>query len=260
MNSPQIMNSVINPEYSTLEAEFQKAIKSQLPVDKVFCNKRNTVELVTIAGRKMVVKRYRRQGLFNRFIYTFFRKSKARRAYEYALMLNEKGFHSPTPIAYFEESKSGLFSDGYFISEYISGPSVLDLFYGDSPLPFDSPKRALIAAKISDLTLRLHLGGIQPLDYNMSNILVENPGSDENMRFWLIDLNRMKVGKVPAVKQAMLSFFQLGTYYPDYAKLLEPYASARGWDVETCIYRIIRHRRAFNRLRKLKQFFKRRFK
>lgn len=253
------MKSEINPVYASLRRELLTAIQGETKVEKVFCNNRNTVELVDIDGIKMVVKRYRRPGIFNRLVYTFFRKTKARRAYKYAELLNSKGFNSPTPVAYFEKFSKGVFQDGYFISEYVECPSVQDYFFGDRQLAFESPERTNIALQLSKLTLQLHDQGIQPLDYNMSNILVEDVNTEE-MKFWLIDLNRMRIGRQPGLKQAMLSFFQLGTYYPDYAKLLEPYAAARGWDVEECIYHVIRHRRGFNRLRRLKQYFKHLFR
>lgn len=258
------MKTVINPDYRSLESELQKAVNGELTVEKVFCNRRNTVVLVTVGGKKMVVKRYRRPGIVNRIVYTLFRKSKARRAYEYAKLLKSQGFDSPVPVAYFERSQCGLFRDGYFIAEYVDYPSVHDLFYGENHLDFNSPERVELARKLSEFTFELHSKGIQPLDYNMSNILIKDGGDGKkgdgtadygDVEFSLIDLNRMRIGKVPRLRQAMLSFFQMGTYYPDYAILLEPYAYRRGWDVETCIYHIIRHRRAADRLRHLKRLF-----
>lgn len=249
------MKAVVSEKYRSLSNELLKASRNELPVEKVFCNKRNRVELVTVGGRKLVVKHYKRPGFFNGMIYTLFRKSKARRAYEYANLLNERGFHSPTPVAYYEKKNFGVFRDGCFIAEYVDFPSVRDIFFGENQLATDSPERSRIAGELSDLTLQLHRKGIQPLDYNMSNILIDNQG--EKPIFWLIDLNRMELGKQPGLKHAMLSFFQLGTYYPDYEKLLRHYADSMGWDLETCIYHVIRHRRSFNRLRNFKHLFKR---
>lgn len=251
-----MIKSVVNPKFFHLEEELRKAVDGLIPVKKVFCNKRNTVELVEIGGSPMVIKRYKRQGWIKGLIYTLLRKTKAQRAYEYANFLNQNGFHSPEPVAYFEESSGGVFHEGFFIAEYKNFPSVLDLFFGEEgkQLPVGSPERKRIAEALSDFTLSLHQNGIQPLDYNMSNILIEDDGKE--ITFWLIDLNRMQIGRVPRLKKAMLSFFQLGTYYPDYTNLLHNYAATKGWDLETCIYYVIRHRRSFDRFRRFKRFFK----
>ena len=81
------MKKVINPEYASMTSEFLEVVKGNYTPDVVFCNKRNVVEKVTVAGEEFVVKRYKRPILINRIIYCFFRKSKARRAYEYAVEL-----------------------------------------------------------------------------------------------------------------------------------------------------------------------------
>ena len=113
------MKKVINAEYASMTSEFLEVVKGNYTPDVVFCNKRNVVEKVTIAGEVFVVKRYKRPILINRIIYCFFRKSKARRAYEYAVELLKRGVDTPYPVAYFEQYKNGLFDCGIFISKYV---------------------------------------------------------------------------------------------------------------------------------------------
>lgn len=245
------MKTVINPAYHQCAASLTAIAKGNYTPLKTFCDNRNTVELVSVDGKPMVVKRYKKTNMLTGLIYTLLRKSKARRAYEHALELIKRDIATPFPVAYFEKNRCGLFHTGYFISEYVDLPPVSELFYTDRLSP---EEHYLLADNLSRFTLTLHLKGIVPLDYNTGNILVAKEG--DRYRFSLIDINRMRIGHVPKIKEAMTSFFQLGTYPHDYLGLLEPYVWERGFDFEEALYHVIRHRRSQTRLRKIKRFFR----
>lgn len=245
------MKTVIHPKYIYCAAELTTLTSGNYTPLRIFCNNRNTVELVDVKGKPMVIKRYKRTNLLTGLIYTLFRKSKARRAYEHALELIRRGIDTPFPVAYFEKSEWGIFRSGYFISEYVDLPAVSELFYTDK---LEKEEHDIMAENLSRFTLTLHRKGIIPLDYNASNLLVEKV--DDHYRFLLIDINRMKFGGVPKIKEAMASFFQLGTYPQDYQGLLGPYIRERGYDFEDALYHVIRHRRNQTRLRKIKRLFK----
>lgn len=245
------MKTVIHPDYSDLASELQSVSEGNYTPLKTFCDKRNRVELVEVGGKPMVIKWYKKTNLLTGLIYTLFRKSKARRAYEHAMELLKRDIATPFPIAYFEQKICGLFRVGCFISEYVDLPAVSELFYTDR---LSKDEHNLMADNLSRFTLSLHLKGIVPLDYNTGNLLVAKAG--DTYRFTLIDINRMKIGHVPQIKEAMTSFFQLGTYPHDYLGLLEPYVWERGFNFEEALYHVIRHRRRQTRLRKFKRFFK----
>lgn len=60
-------------------------------------------------------------------IYTFFRRSKARRSYEHAVRLRALGIDSPEPIAWSEYRRHGLLSDTYYVSRRLGlRPAVAD--------------------------------------------------------------------------------------------------------------------------------------
>lgn len=243
------MKTVIHPDYQSYATDLMAITGGGYTPLKTFCNNRNTVELVDIKGKPVVVKRYKKTNFITGLIYTFFRKSKARRAYEHALELIKRDIRTPFPVAYFEKREYGIFRSGYFISEYVDLPAVSELFYTDK---LDRKRHDIMAGQLSRFTLTLHRKGIIPLDYNTSNLLVEMDG--EHCRFYLIDINRMKFGHVPEINEAMASFFQLGTYPNDYFGLLGPYVNERGFDFEEALYHVIRHRRHQKRLRKTKRF------
>ena len=247
------MKTVIHINYLSLAEELSALWENRYTPLKTFCNQRNTVELVNINGQLFVLKKYKKTNIFTGILYTFFRKTKARRAYEHALTLLEMGIDTPFPVAYSEKRSCGIFRWGYFISEYTDLPSVADYFYSDK---LDDKEHQLLGNDISLYTLQLHQKGVMPLDYNTTNILFKKE-SDGHYHFTLIDINRMKFGRVPNIKEAMSSFFQIGTYARDYFALLEPYTSMRGFDFEEAIFHVIYHRRNQARLRKFKRIFKR---
>lgn len=68
---------------------------------------RNTIKAFRVGGEELVVKRYKRPNAFNTFVYSFLRKSKARRAYEHALRLQSLGIGTPGPVAWCECRRRG---------------------------------------------------------------------------------------------------------------------------------------------------------
>ena len=56
---------------------------------------RNELKEFDVEGKKLIVKSYQLPHLLNRIIYNFFRASKAKRSYSYALMLRKLGIGSP---------------------------------------------------------------------------------------------------------------------------------------------------------------------
>ena len=63
---------------------------------------RNIIKEFEVEGNKVVVKSFKVPNVLNKVIYRYFRKSKAKRSYEYAIKLQEKGIGTPQPYAYFE--------------------------------------------------------------------------------------------------------------------------------------------------------------
>ena len=95
------MKLQLHPDYQHLEA-FVRSIPSHGYAEEEVCwNRRNVVERVkTPDGQQdVIVKRFKPVGFFKGLIYTFFRKSKARRAYENALYLLRNGIGTALPTS-----------------------------------------------------------------------------------------------------------------------------------------------------------------
>ena len=110
------MKITINPAIRHVQP-FIERLPEVFPVSgEVLHEGRNQIRAFDIGGESLVVKRYKRPHLFNRVMYSFFRKNKARRAYEHALRLRGMGFDTPEPVAWSEYRKDGLIADTYFVS------------------------------------------------------------------------------------------------------------------------------------------------
>ena len=106
----------IHPHYAAYESYIRAIPSEEYEREEVYCNRRNTVERVRFGDKDFVIKKYKRPALINCLIYTWFRKSKAQRAFEYAELFLQRGIETAPPVAYIEIKKNGFFHTGYFIS------------------------------------------------------------------------------------------------------------------------------------------------
>lgn len=151
-------------------------------------NDRNEVKKIENCGVYFVVKYFKRLTWANKFIYRYFRKSKARRSCENALFLQTKGISTPFPVAYINCYQGLFLTHSYYISVYIEASSLSETL--DNPT-FNNQE---LIHNFAKLTYRLHQKGIFHGDYHLKNILykskhLENP-------FYLIDINRMRFRKL----------------------------------------------------------------
>ena len=152
----------IHPHYAAYESFIRAIPSGEYEREEIYCNRRNTVERVRFGDKEFVIKKYKRPALINCLIYTWFRKSKARRAFEYAELFLQRGIETASPVAYIEIKKNGFFHTGYFISEYIPYPLIGDI--GETGM--DEEEKQLLTQDLVSFTLQLHLHKIVPLDYN----------------------------------------------------------------------------------------------
>lgn len=200
------MKVVINPKYSHLESFIRTVLDHNYKVDAVYRQFRNRVEDVTIDGVRMVIKIFKKPTELNRVVYSFIRKTKARRSYEKSFKMLEAGMLVPEPIAYMEKRKGIFFHTGCYISAYLPYRAIDDYehYY---PADYASYQEFLVLLKeIAEFAVQMHLKGIIHNDFNKDNILYRRLESNDNATsgenngesqrrhydFALIDLNRVK--------------------------------------------------------------------
>ena len=149
---------------------------------------RNTIKNVTAQNLVLNIKSFKVPHLVNRIAYSFFRKSKASRSFEYANDLIKKGINTPKPYAYFEYSNLNLLHKSYYVSEQLS----YDLTYRELTTDLNYPDYDTILREFTRFTFDLHEKGVNFLDHSPGNTLIKKNENSGKYDFYLVDLNRMK--------------------------------------------------------------------
>lgn len=187
---------------------------------------RNKVKAVTLGDTPVVVKRFKRPNIIQRVVYTFFKKSKAERAYLYAAMMRERGVLTPQEVAYIEIKRNGLFADSYFVCLPCHLPPLSSLL---RRVDFDRN----IARQLGAAVARWHEAGVLHGDLNLTNILYEKE-ADGHCRFWLIDTNRSTFDHATYL-HCISNIMRLSHDRPLLQYVVTAYAEARGWQVEKTV-------------------------
>lgn len=216
------MKIVINPGYQEL-ADFIKMLPQKFTqLGTIFHDGRNCVKEMKYQQRKFIVKRYKKPHIFQRIAYTFWRKSKAERAYLFSLKLNQLGIDTPIGIGYIEVRHSGLFDQGYFISEVCPDKSLATEALANNLTP------PLINA-LAAFLVSLHRQGILHGDLNLTNILYHCDPSGE-FKFTLIDTNRTKFKTNPSMNLCATNLCRLTHNRTLITEIARQYARLRQWD------------------------------
>ncbi|MCM1030575.1 MAG: lipopolysaccharide kinase InaA family protein [Oscillibacter sp.] len=227
---------VIHPDYSGLRDFITRLPDIFLHEGEYLHDGRNKIKIFDVCGLKVNVKRYRIPIFFNRFIYLYLRKTKAERAYEYALRLQKMGIHTPAPIAYIIEKKGMLLGYSYFISiqeDY----SRRFYEFGDAEL---TEEHAMIWKEFGRYTARLHQQNVCHQDYSPGNILFDlKNGKPE---FCIVDINRMYFGTV-SFKKGCANFARLWGKPEMFRIIATAYAGERGWDVDKTCQEVLQARK-----------------
>lgn len=181
------MNKVIHTDFQDKTAAITEIIQNFNTGGTLFVDgKRNKIKLFDLDGLTVNVKSFRVPNIINKPVYRFFRKSKAKRSYEYALLLLEKGIGTPQPIGYFENL--GLFSlkESYYMSMQLSP----DLTFRELVEIPDFPDHENILRQFTAFSFLLHEKGIEFTDHSPGNTLIKKTAEGQ-YAFYLVDLNRM---------------------------------------------------------------------
>ena len=147
---------------------------------------RNKIKLFELEEKTINIKSFKIPHLINKIAYKYFRKSKARRSFEYATTLLEKGIGTPQPIAYFENQDFIGLKDSYYVSEHLQ----CDLTYRELVEIPDFPDHENILRQFTQFSFDLHEKGIEFLDHSPGNTLIKK-NAEGIYDFFLVDLNRM---------------------------------------------------------------------
>ncbi|MDR1699534.1 MAG: lipopolysaccharide kinase InaA family protein [Prevotellaceae bacterium] len=230
------MKIIINPLYNDAFAGFVRSLPAQFAHSgKQIYKSRNIIKMFDVNGARLYVKSYCEPIFINRLVYTFFRPSKASRAYFNALEVLARGFETPQPIAYIEEKRGGLLSKSYFICFECPYPTDLRRFAHLAELSAEDREILRLVGKLNG---QLHNREILHLDFSPGNILYQK--IDGEYHFSLLDINRMDFRQV-SLKEGCHSFRRLRGSEEMFRIISQAYAQQRGFDEKLCSELILKY-------------------
>ena len=259
------MKIKINPRYEAYRTFIASLPRRFDREGEIIFRGRNVIKRFTATEgsgyqQVMIVKRYKRPNFFQKIAYTFFCKTKARRAYEHAEVLLDRSFLTPMPFAYIETRRFGLIDHCYFISDVDESHPISERL--NEPEEFDRT----LAEEFARFAARLHQQGIIDVDLNSTNVLYRPVPTgytgQGHYLFSLIDINRMHVypkGTVPPLAACMENLTRFTGRMDVFGHVASAYAAARGWSDEM-VPRLIKTKREHDRRWRRRKTFLHRFK
>lgn len=175
---------VINDKYKSI-TDFINSIPSIFDTQgECIYEGRNVLKIFNVDGKRVCVKSFKKPNIINKVAYKYFRKSKAKRSYEYALKLTNLDLNTPEPIACIQESGAFL-GRSFYISLFEDYDFTLRELFTE-----DITDKENIFRQFIDFTYSLHRNNILHLDYSPGNVLITK--KSDSYSFSVVDVNRMK--------------------------------------------------------------------
>ncbi len=183
---------------------------------------RNRIKLFEFENRIINVKSFKIPNFFNKIIYSFFRKSKAYRSYNFAQKLTQLGIGTPKPIAFYEQKGFLGLGKSFYISEHLK----FDLMFRDLVENQNYPDSDEILKQFTAFSYKMHQNGIEFLDHSPGNTLIVKNNNVYN--FYLVDLNRMNFHSNMDFQLRMKNLSRLTPHYEMIEKISAAYAKLSG--------------------------------
>lgn len=221
----------IAPEYQTNKEISEFVGKIPLTFDdegSLLYDKRNTIKSFKVTNQDipcqlLVVKRFKTPNIIQRIAYSFFRSSKAVRAFDNAAELRRRGINTPHEVACIEEKHGCLLRAAYVITHFTGGQPIGELLLTPEGV------NPAAAKNFVHFVIELHSKGILHHDLNSTNVLYHK--TEEGGYFSVIDINRMKF-KSPGELTPAECFENLTRFTGQmdlFDFVLKYYIKERGW-------------------------------
>jgi hypothetical protein len=218
------MKYILSPSVKSTENKILVFISDFKTTGELFGDgKRNIIKLFELDGKTINIKSFKIPNLINKIAYRYFRKSKARRSFEYATILLEKGIGTPQPIAFLENYSWIGLRDSYYVSEHLQ----CDLTYRELVEIPDYPDHENILRQFTRFSYELHQKGIEFKDHSPGNTLIKK-GINGQYEFFLVDLNRMDFHESMSFELRMKNLCRLTPVEEMVAVMSNEYAKLSG--------------------------------
>lgn len=231
---------LLNPKYHLLRPWLEKLPEEFERLGEVIYDKRNQLRVIEAPDGTLInAKRYCVPHLVNRVVYSLgIRQPKGLRAFTYPTRLLERSIETPEPIAYIEQrNRCGLLQECFFVS--VQSPLRHTMYeLGDAR----EGTYEDIADALGRYTATMHDREVLHLDYSPGNILWDK--DDEGYRFAVVDINRMRFGKVD-MTDGCAALRRLWGPKRFIELIARSYATARGFDEDEAVRLTMEARTAF---------------
>ena len=225
------INVNYNPKFSNLSDILNEIFVNFNSKGKILVNgQRNAIKLFEVEGITLNIKSFKRPNLFNKIVYRYFRKSKARRSFEFASKLMEMQIGTPQPVAFFENYDFVGLKESYYACEHLE--NVFEFREIVQNEAFEN--RDFIIRKFTQFTFEMHEKGIEFLDHSPGNTLIRK-NNDGSYSFFLVDLNRMQFHETIDFKTRMKNLSKITHKKDMIAVMSNEYAKLSNGD-ETTIF------------------------
>jgi len=229
------MKIIINPKYKNLRSYLEHIDEHFRREGHEIHRGRNVIRTLKVDGLTLCVKRYASPSLPGRLACKLYKTPKGKRAYLSPLLLRERGFESPEPVAFVKYSRGWFNSTSYFVCLQ----SAYRYSMADLPALPPATRRA-VTLSFARYAARLHQDGFLHRDFSAGNILFDMVNA--RYHFTLIDTNSMKCGRPVSIEKGCGNFARLAGDEVFFRTLGEAYAEARAADGDRCV-RLIREAR-----------------
>jgi len=208
----------IAPEFMALETWIKNLPLNFASTGETIFKSRNEVKTFSVGDHLLNVKAFKIPNLINRFVYVYFRRSKAERSYQYARKFFSLSIATPAAVGYVECLEGGLLQESYYISVHYKYEFTLREVLNYQVADHDAILRQWVRFTYE----KLHLNNIFHLDYSPGNTLICR--KDNEYDFQIVDLNRMSFGPI-SFEHGLFNFRQLDTDRQTLELLAAEYAS-----------------------------------
>src|SRR5210317_313622 len=163
------MIKTISKEFKVYQSALDDFILNYDSKGKPFgSQKRNSLRLFQLNDYIVNIKSFKIPNLINQIVYSFFRKSKAQRSFEFAHKLLSLDIGTPKPIAFYEFKSFLLFKKSFYLSEHLE----CDFTFRDLKHLSKGEYEDILRA-FTRFTYRLHEKQVLFLDHSPGNTLIK---------------------------------------------------------------------------------------
>mgnify|MGYP003499267628 CR=1 FL=1 len=235
------MKYLIHNKFKDLQERIVFLIDHFLIEGKILVNgQRNAIKLFEVEGITLNIKSFKRPNLINKIVYRYFRKSKARRSFEFASKLMEMQIGTPQPVAFYESYDFVGLKKSYYACEHLANVFEFRVVERNK----DYPDAENILRQFTRFTFEMHQKGIEFLDHSPGNTLIKK---EENgmYSFYLVDLNRMNFHENIDFQARMKNFSRLTSKEEIVVIMSDEYAKLSGENAENVFQAMWKHTQEF---------------